>query len=405
SGAGARSYLLVAGGFDCPDYLGSKSTFTLGQFGGHGGRALRKGDVLHLAEGGMAPLHQEAGRGKPAETFADRDVGEEPRACPASEASALGTGMDLRRVSAGFPRPAESADAALSATVPAGSPPNPLASGVPALTNNWQIRVIYGPHGAPEFFTESDMDAFFAADWEVHYNSSRTGVRLIGPKPQWARTDGGEAGMHPANIHDNAYAFGSIDFTGDLPVILGPDGPSLGGFVCPATVIAADRWKLGQLKAGDKIRFLPVTVAEAVAMASSQAQALAGLVDPAPCPSSLQSWRDCSPIAHRAHMPDGTEVVMRVAGDEFLLVGLGDAVLDIALRFRIHGLMLRLEEMAVPGVIEMTPGIRSLQIHYRPEALSLDELVEQVMAAAASLGTIDSLRVPSRIVHLPLSWN
>ncbi|MDY0071009.1 MAG: biotin carboxylase N-terminal domain-containing protein, partial [Porticoccaceae bacterium] len=94
SGAGARAYLLVAGGFDCPDYLGSKSTFTLGQFGGHGGRALRKGDVLHLAEGGMAPLHQEAGRGKPAETFADRDVGEEPRACPASEASALGTGMD-----------------------------------------------------------------------------------------------------------------------------------------------------------------------------------------------------------------------------------------------------------------------------------------------------------------------
>ena len=46
---------------------------------------------------------------------------------------------------------------------------------------------------------------------------------------------------------DNAYAFGTIDFTGDMPVILGPDGPSLGGFACPATVIEADRWKLGQL--------------------------------------------------------------------------------------------------------------------------------------------------------------
>ena len=33
----------------CPDYLGSKSTFTLGQFGGHNGRALRTGDVLHLS--------------------------------------------------------------------------------------------------------------------------------------------------------------------------------------------------------------------------------------------------------------------------------------------------------------------------------------------------------------------
>jgi allophanate hydrolase subunit 2 len=64
--------------------------------------------------------------------------------------------------------------------------------------------------------------------------------RLLGPKPQWARHDGGEAGLHPSNIHDNAYAVGSIDYTGDMPVILGPDGPSLGGFVCPATIVAAE---------------------------------------------------------------------------------------------------------------------------------------------------------------------
>ena len=50
SGPGARAYLAVAGGFQCPDYLGSKSTFTLGQFGGHVGRALRVADVLHLAD-------------------------------------------------------------------------------------------------------------------------------------------------------------------------------------------------------------------------------------------------------------------------------------------------------------------------------------------------------------------
>lgn len=38
SGAGVRSYLCLSGGIQVPDYLGSKSTFTLGQFGGHGGR-------------------------------------------------------------------------------------------------------------------------------------------------------------------------------------------------------------------------------------------------------------------------------------------------------------------------------------------------------------------------------
>ena len=121
-----------------------------------------------------------------------------------------------------------------------------------------QIRVIYGPHGAPEYFTENYIGTFFATQWEVHFNSSRTGVRLIGPKPEWVRADGGEAGLHPSNIHDNPYAIGAVDFTGDMPVILGPDGPSLGGFVCPVTVIEADLWQLGQLKAGDKVQFIPV---------------------------------------------------------------------------------------------------------------------------------------------------
>ncbi len=105
--------------------------------------------------------------------------------------------------------------------------------------------MLYGPHGAPDFFTPDYIDTFFAADWEVHYNSNPTGIRLIGPKPGWARADGGEAGLHPSNIHDNAYAIGTIDFTGDMPVILGPDGPSLGGFVCPVTIAQAELWKMG----------------------------------------------------------------------------------------------------------------------------------------------------------------
>ena len=204
NGAGARSYCLVQGGLQCPDYLGSKSTFSLGQFGGHAGRLLRPGDVLKLTH-----------------------------AQPANAAQLV---ESLR----------------------------------PQIGKDWQLHVIYGPHGAPEFFTKGDIEAFFAATWEVHYNSSRTGIRLIGPKPQWARTDGGEAGMHPSNIHDNAYAVGAIDFTGDMPVILGPDGPSLGGFVCPATVIQADLWKLGQLKAGDKVRFIPVSIDDAVQLEAAQ---------------------------------------------------------------------------------------------------------------------------------------
>src|SRR5262249_45004219 len=49
-GAGVRAYLCVQGGFDAPSYLGSAATFTLGGFGGHGGRALRAGDVLRVGQ-------------------------------------------------------------------------------------------------------------------------------------------------------------------------------------------------------------------------------------------------------------------------------------------------------------------------------------------------------------------
>ena len=115
----------------------------------------------------------------------------------------------------------------------------------------------------PTSSPSDDIATCFATAWKVHYNSSRTGVRLIGPKPRWARPDGGEAGLHPSNIHDNAYAIGTVDFTGDMPIILGPDGPSLGGFVCPATIVEAELWKIGQLKAGDSVRFVPVSLAEA----------------------------------------------------------------------------------------------------------------------------------------------
>jgi urea carboxylase len=48
-----------------------------------------------------------------------------------------------------------------------------------------------------------------------------------------------------------------------MPVILGPDGPSLGGFVCPVSIIEADLWQLGPLTAGYKLRFVPVHIATA----------------------------------------------------------------------------------------------------------------------------------------------
>jgi urea carboxylase len=336
--AGARAYLSIKDGIQCPYYLGSKSTFTLGQFGGHAGRALRVGDVLHIN-----PVEERSGEN----------------------------------------------------TLPADL--------IPGIVNSWQLRVIYGPHGAPDFFTDTDIDTFFAADWEVHYNSSRTGVRLVGPKPEWARSDGGEAGMHPSNIHDNAYAIGAVDFTGDMPVILGPDGPSLGGFVCPATVITADLWKLGQLKAGDTVKFIPVTIDDAVAVEKAQINSIKTLEN---SQKKIPQTAITTPIYKSTEKQlHGVEVVYRPAGDKYLLVEFGELKLDIELRFRVHALMLWLQDNPQGGITELTPGIRSLQVHYDSQVLSLGELVSILDKAIASLKSINDLEVPARIVHIPLSWD
>ena len=47
---GCRAYLCLRGGVAVPKVMGSKSTFLSGKFGGFEGRALKKGDVLQVAD-------------------------------------------------------------------------------------------------------------------------------------------------------------------------------------------------------------------------------------------------------------------------------------------------------------------------------------------------------------------
>ena len=122
-----------------------------------------------------------------------------------------------------------------------------------------------GPQAAPDFLTEADMETLFSRKWPVDRNSNRTGVRLESHRFEWARRSGGIAGGHPSNILDNSYPPGAININGDLPVILGPDGPTAGGFVVAATVVHADLWKIGQLRpVGDTVRFREISIDEAI---------------------------------------------------------------------------------------------------------------------------------------------
>ena len=273
---------------------------------------------------------------------------------------------------------------------------------LPSLTHDWTIAVLYGPHGAPDFFLDEDIETFFATAWEVHYNSARTGVRLIGPKPKWARKDGGEAGLHPSNLHDNAYAIGAVDFTGDMPVILGPDGPSLGGFVCPVVVIDAELWKLGQLRPGDKVRFIPVDESWAAEQSEVVEAFLSGQTSELPTPSAVTHLP--SPILESFGEGDDA-VVVRRAGDRYILIEFGPHHLDLKLRFKVHVVYEWLKEQGIAGIIDLTPGIRSLQVHFDSGVISRDALWGKIREGILSLPPLEQIEVPARIVHLPLSWD
>ncbi|MFF0489802.1 5-oxoprolinase/urea amidolyase family protein [Nocardia sp. NPDC004068] len=270
----------------------------------------------------------------------------------------------------------------------------------PVISSRWELAVTEGPHGAPEFFTRADFDTILGTDYEVHFNSDRTGVRLTGPRPQWARTDGGEAGLHPSNIHDTAYSVGALDFTGDTPILLGPDGPSLGGFVCPVTVVAADRWKLGQLAPGDKVRFVPVRAERAASLRET------GPARRAQWPFVLSSGGDADDgVLARDDADDTTSVTYRRAGNDGVLVEYGDMTLDLGLRARVHALHRHLLERGEPGITELTPGVRSLQVRFDPDRLATPKLLRLLREAEALLPSVTELVVPSRTVHLPLSWD
>lgn len=335
---GLRTYLAVRGGILAPDYHGSAATFTLGGFGGVTGRAVATGDIL-----GIKP-----------------DAG----------------GLLA-------PEPIPPADR-------------------PEFTHTWYVGVGEGPQPAPDYFTPADIDLFYETTWRVQPHANRTGLRLDGPKPTWARSDGGDAGLHPSNLHDCPYSVGALNLSGDTPILLGPDGPSLGGFACPLTVISAHRWKLGQMRPGDSVRFVPVADDRTATFRSSPALRGRNL----PTPDLLGTRESDNGVLDRREAGTGTpEVKYLRGGDDNVLVEYGPMELDLGLRMRVQALHDRLHEAGIPGLIDITPGVRSLHIHFHPDVIDqrtvvrlLDELEDEIPDTA-------DLRVRSRLVRLPLSFD
>jgi urea carboxylase len=274
---------------------------------------------------------------------------------------------------------------------------------LPVLSGEWRVRVVPGPHGAPDYLTDEGVDELFSADWKLDHRSDRTGIRLVGPTPGFSRGDGGEAGLHPSNIHDSAYPVGGMMLSGGTPVVVGPDGPSLGGFVVPAVVVKADRWMFAQARPGDTVRLVPVSPEQAeqanvdrtlLLRDGRQSGAAATVAGVSYRPQILAS----APAAAGA-----PELAVRRAGDHHVLVEAGPPLLDLTVRLRIHLLALAMADRALPGVVDLVEGVRSVLIGVDETRLSLPALAAHVVEAWSSLPSLEEVELPVREVVLPIA--
>jgi antagonist of KipI len=203
---GCRTYVAIGGGVDVPLAFGSRSTYLRAKFGGHEGRALKSGDVLHAG---------------PASTLSSRI------------ASSLGA--DGRRFAVGR----WSASPSLR----------------PGYGRDVVVRVTAGAHH--DALSDSGRETLSTATFRVSSSSDRMGYRL----------EGAEVALsEPLEMLSEGTTFGTVQLPpGGAPIVLMADAQTTGGYPRVAEVITVDLPIVAQLKPGDRLRFRLVSLDEAQA--------------------------------------------------------------------------------------------------------------------------------------------
>ncbi len=160
-------------------------------------------------------------------------------------------GVDGRPLAAGD-RLAARADTEVARSERRWAGPGPSSGVVPG-DQPRTVRVLAGPNAdavGPDTF-----ERLISATWEVGPQSDRMGVCLDGLPL-------GTAGA--PDLVSSGMAWGAVQLPpGGLPIVLLADGPTVGGYPVVAVVASVDRPVLGQLRAGDRVRLVAVTLDEA----------------------------------------------------------------------------------------------------------------------------------------------
>lgn len=209
-----RAYMAVAGGFETPITLGSRSTDARLGLQGPGGRALLAGDWLAI--GSPSPL------GEALAAMLQEKADRQQRSWLATEWQAW---------------------RAL-----------PPASSETAFVPPRSIRVVPGQHW--ETFTAEGRQRLLQDDYRVAADSDRMGIRLSGPPVAWSQQQ---------ELVSQGVVSGTIQVPADgQPIILTAGCQPTGGYPVIAHVIAADLPLLGQCAPGSVLTFQSVDLGEAL---------------------------------------------------------------------------------------------------------------------------------------------
>ena len=137
----------------------------------------------------------------------------------------------------------------------ARSSPRRLRTGaIDGLPRSGLIRITHGAQR--EWFGDDEYAKFLATSFSVSEQSDRAGLRLKGGPIQ---------PLEQKQLLTDGIPLGAVQVPQDgQPIILFVDQQTTGGYPKIANVIAADMYRVGQLRPRDEVRFAEVSVAEAI---------------------------------------------------------------------------------------------------------------------------------------------
>ena len=296
---------------------------------------------------------------------------------------------------------------------------------IPSYPEEWELLAMPGPYD--EGYIENDsIEEFYNTTWKISHNAARGGIRLIGPKPKWARSDGGEGGAHPSNVIEYGYPVGTVNWTGDDPCLFPIDAPDFGGFVSATTIVKADYWRLGQMKAGNKLRFKRVSYQDAIAK-RNEVEEFLGLIHD--CCNGKASFDDAFPLKYQGFPPsaenkgweaaiiyqikeEGNQplVSYRQGGDDFILIDYGYGAFNLNYRCRAVALYRKLKEGT--GDISFENGAlhtgmacgNSLMLYYDSLKINRQRILDYLLKLENELGDLSEAKFPSRKYKLPITF-